>query len=91
MEKSTNGTQSQDEIIQIFSVISQMLDVEIKVGPPVTEGERVEPAFDVNAMVSKFLALLVYSNQNVPVGAFMPPYNRVHADIEYWKQKFEHK
>ena len=67
-----------------------MLDVEIKLRLG-NEGEKVDPSFDVNAMISKFLALLVYSNQNVPVGAFMPAYNRVHADIEYWKQKYEKK
>ena len=43
----------------------------------------------MNSMVSKFAALLVYAGHTVPPSVFLPPYNRVHADIEYWKKKFE--
>lgn len=94
MEESTETSTEapkqdrRDEVIQIFAVISQMLDVEVKVSAG-EEGQKVEPAFDVNSIVSKFAALLVFSGHTVPPGAFLPPYNRVHADVEYWKKKFE--
>ena len=87
-EENINSADSGQEIIQIFSVISQMLDVDVKVDAG-EEGQRGEPAFDVNSMVSKFAALLVYAGHTVPPSVFLPPYNRVHADIEYWKKKFE--
>ena len=49
---------------------------------------KVNPAFDVNAMVSKFVGLMVYGGVDVP-SAFAPSYMRVHADVDFWKRHFE--
>ena len=40
--------------------------------------------------MSKILALMVYSGITVP-STFAPGYNRVHADVEFWKQFFVDK
>lgn len=81
MEKLTK-----EKIEDIMKRVSDMMDVKFELVS--VEDNRLEPMFDVDAIVSKFMALLVYSGLNVP-SSFAPPYNRVHADIEFWKKRFE--
>lgn len=76
-----------DPADKIFEGISKLLDVEIVFLNTEENQNRLVPAFDVNAVISKFIALCVYRSMNVP-STFAPPYNRVHADVEYWKNKF---
>lgn len=71
----------------IFIELSQILDVEIKFEPDPSNDQKVSPVIDVASVLSKFMALMVYVGWSVPVNC-MPPYNRVHADIEYWKKSF---
>ena len=83
MEKSTEFPTS------IMIAVSQALDTEVKFQEP-SEGLEIQPGFDVEGILSKMMALLIYSGLFVPAN-FQPPYNRVHADIEYWKKRFEAK
>ena len=80
---------SQETPSSIMIVVSQTLETEVKFKEP-SEGQEIQPGFDVEGIISKMLALLIYSGLYVPVN-FQPPYNRVHADIEYWKKRFETK
>lgn len=79
-------TEKDKKIHGILTAVSHALDVPIEL---IAEGPagKLMPYFDINAMNSKLAALMVYVGANIqPV---CPPYNRVHADIEYWKKKFE--
>lgn len=79
-------TEKDKKIHGILTAVSHALDVEIQLVADGPEG-RLMPYFDINAMNSKLAALMVYVGANIqPVS---PPYNRVHADVEYWKRKFE--
>ena len=79
--------QKEDELHKRLGQISKILDIEVTM---IASGEdqKVVPHYNVDATFSKYLALLIYAGLTVPVG-FAPHYNRVHADIEYWKKKFE--
>lgn len=77
-----------EQIKTILMKISDELGVEVKFAPDTEDNGKVIPAFDVNAMISKMVALFVFSGLSVP-SSFAPPYNRVHADIEWWKKTFE--
>lgn len=80
-------TRPEDEQIQeIFSVICDMTGAEVRLDAPV-DGGKAKPAFDINGAISKLVALSVYCGMNVP-NSFAPSYNRVHADVEYWKKRF---
>jgi hypothetical protein len=76
------------KIDEIFTQLSDLLHVPIDFKQVLEEEGIVVPAYDVNAIISKQLALFVYAGLNVP-NSFAPPYNRVHADVEWWKQIFE--
>lgn len=62
-----------------------MMGIEVKFTPDPQDQGRVIPAYDVNAILSKMIALFVFSGLSVP-SSFAPPYNRVHADVEWWKK-----
>ena len=80
--------QSEDEQIQqIFSILCDITGSEIKLSAA-ADGGKVQPAFDINGVISKIVALSVYCGMNTP-NSFGPSYNRVHADIEYWKKIFQ--
>ena len=74
------------ELNEILFKVSEALDVPVKF----SDGSdmKVNPAFDVNAMISKFVGLLVFAGVDVP-SAFAPSYMRVHADVDFWKRHFE--
>lgn len=78
----------EERIDSVFMKISEALDVPVEFASH-QETQKVKPHFDINAMVSKMTALLVYCGLNVPLSSVAPTYNRVHADVEYWKRKFE--
>lgn len=86
MPENTIQATTDEKIHEIFKTISKALDVPVEL---IAEGEdnKVVPYFDVNAITSKYFALLVYIGANVP--ATPPPYNRVHADVEFWKNKLQ--
>lgn len=90
-EETPNSPQSvrseEDKIQEIFSVICDITESQVRLGQ-LGEGEKVKPEFDINGTISKLVALTVYCGMNVPT-SFAPSYNRVHADIEYWKQRFK--
>ena len=88
MEESTSGKQVVEEKVEsIFKAMSEAMDVPVELISAGAEN-KVKPHFDVNAILSKFTALLVYCGMNVP-SSFTPAYNRVHADVDFWKRKFE--
>jgi hypothetical protein len=86
MESEMNETQKQ--IDKILSTLSDLLQVPIEFRQTIEDQGRVLPAYDVNAILSKQIALFVYTGLSVP-SSFAPAYNRVHADVEWWKQHFE--
>lgn len=77
-----------DQVKEIMTKMSDLMGVEITFVQDTQDQGRVIPAYDVNGIFSKMIALCVYSSLNVP-STFAPPYNRVHADIEWWKKHFE--
>lgn len=76
-----------DRIQEIFSVICDITGSDIKL-EAAADGGKAKPAFDINGAISKIVALSVYCGMNVPA-SFGPAYNRVHADVEYWKKRFQ--
>ena len=72
-------------------VISEALEVEVKFSADEKDENRVAPAFNMSAMASKWLALLVYSGINIQTNLLSPAYNCVHADVEFWKKYMEDK
>ena len=80
MEKST------DQIVQDkLTAISDALEVPVQFAANEADANVVRPAYNPDAIISKLLALLVFSGISVP-STFAPGYNRVHADIEFWKK-----
>jgi HSP90 family molecular chaperone len=78
-----------ERIDQILKEISDLMGVPIQFHQAAEEDQgRVIPAYDVNAIISKMIALFVFSSVNVP-SSFAPAYNRVHADVEWWKTQME--
>lgn len=75
------------KIEDILTTISRVLDTEVVL--TAGDDQKLTPHFDVNGFISKMIALFVYAHLIVPTQAFMPSYNQVNADIEYWKKKFE--
>lgn len=79
-------TEKDKKIHAILTAVSYALDVQVELIAEGTDG-KLMPYFNINAMNSKLAALMVYVGANVqPVS---PAYNSVHADVEYWKKKFE--
>jgi len=76
-----------DSPAKILIEISKLLGIEIRFEPEGKDSQKISPMIDVNSILSKFMALLVYIGWGVPIN-IMPPYNRVHADVEYWKKQF---
>jgi hypothetical protein len=72
---------------QILTTISRALDVTVHLRPSPEQG-RMAPHYDVVAILSKLLALFVYTGLHVPY-AFPPAYNRVHADVDFWRRRLE--
>jgi len=83
MEKLTKET-----VDDILTKLSDALYVPIQFGQDDQDQNKVVPIFDVNAIFSKLVALCVYTGLNVP-STFGPAYNRVHADIEFFKKQFD--
>lgn len=83
MEKSVKN----EKIVQIMNDISKILDIEVTM--LADDEQKLFPNWDVSAMLSKFLALCVYAGWNVPPTSILVAYNRVHADVEFWKKKME--
>lgn len=77
-----------DQIHDILKVISEQLGVDVVMAD--SEGDnKVMPYYDVNSMLSKLLALMVFIGVVVPSQG--PPYNRVHADVEWWKNRLKER
>lgn len=76
-----------EAINAILILVSNTLDTEVVL--VADETNKTVPNFDVNGFVSKLIALFVYAGLNVPTSSLTPPYNKIHADVEYWKKKFE--
>ena len=81
-------SETQQKIDNILKSLSQLMGSPIEYRLLQEDQGRVLPVYDVNGIISKMVALLVYSGLSVP-STFGPPYNRVHADIEWWKKFFE--
>ena len=75
-------------IDEILHSISDLLGVPVDYHPLQEDQGRVIPSYNVNAIISKFIALMVFNGLTVPT-SFPPTYNCVHADIEWWKQQVE--
>ena len=78
---------NEEKINEIFTELSDLMGVEIQFKMDEEDQGRMIPAYNIDAVISKMLALFVFSGLNVS-SSFAPPYNRVHADIEWWKNKF---
>lgn len=79
-------TEKDKKIHGILTAVCHALHVPIELVADGPEG-RLMPYFDINGINSKITALMVYVGANIqPVS---PPYNRVHADVEFWKKIFE--
>ena len=76
-----------DKIEEIFLALSEALRTKVEFASG-GEGQPIKPYFDINALISKIVALMVYSGMTVP-SSFAPAFNRVHADVEFWKKEFE--
>lgn len=74
MEKSIEG---------VFKEISDALGLEKNLVHG-EEGQPMTAVYDVSAMISKILALAVYSGTTVHA-CFPLLLNQVHADVEWWK------
>lgn len=68
--------------------LSSVMEVEVQFGESQGDQGRVMPVFNVNGIISKMLALFVFSGLHVP-HSFPPSFNSVHADIEFWKQRIK--
>lgn len=80
-------SETEKKIEEILNGISKYLETEITLIEDPNNNNRVTPHYDMNGAVSKLIALFVYCGMNVP-NSFAPPYNRVHADVEFWKKYF---
>lgn len=72
-----------------LSAISKILEVDIELTEDKENENKLRPSYNMPAMISKLYALFVYAGW--PVGAGIPSYNGVHADIEFWKKHFAEK
>lgn len=77
---------SKKRIDEILHALSDATGIAIEYRPLEEDQGRVVPIYDVNAILSKIVALMVFSGHPFPA-TFAPSYNRVHADIEWWKQE----
>lgn len=75
-----------EEIRSILTTLSELTGTEVKF----EEGDqgRLQPIFDFNAIISKLFAVMVFCGITMNVSG-LPPYNRVHADVEWWKSRFK--
>lgn len=80
--------ETKEKVDSILKNLSDLMGIPIQFHQTSEDQGIVIPAYDVNAIISKMIALFVFSGLNVP-SSFAPPYNRVHADIEWWKQQME--
>lgn len=72
---------------EILIKLSDLVGAEVTFHPVQEDEGRVIPAFNVDAIVSKTIAFLVFCGINIPPASMLPPYNRVHADVEWWKKR----
>ena len=72
-----------------LSALSKVLEVEIELTEDKEHENKIRPSYNMPAMIATIYALFVYSGW--PVGATLPPYTGVHADIEFWKKYFTEK
>lgn len=79
-----------EKIHVILTQLSELMGVEVKIVDDPKEQGKAVPAHNIDAIISKMMALFVFCGFNVP-SSFAPAYNRVHADVEWWKQHFEAK
>lgn len=77
-----------DEPTKILLVVAEALKADVRMEPG--KDGKVYPQISIDELVSKLLALLVFCGANVP-SHFAPAYNRVHADVEFWKKELEKK
>ena len=81
MEKSTEFGENQvgGRIVAVAQALAA--EVQFEEAP---DG-KLSPRVSVDEIISKFVALLVYGGATIgPL--FLPNYNRVHADVEFWKK-----
>ena len=75
-----------EEIVQDkLTKVSDAREVPVNFVASEKEANHVKPAYNPDDMISKLIAILVFSGVNIPI-TFAPPYNRVHADVEFWKR-----
>ena len=78
---------AEEKIEKILKEMCGLMGVEITLVADAEKNNELIAHYDVNAVISKQLALFVYCGWNVqPLG---PAYNRIHADIDWWKKQFE--
>jgi len=82
-QAAVNDKQVEDIFLTLSSALKTTVDFASD-----GEGQPVKPYFDINGVISKLTALMIYSGMYVP-SYFAPAYNRVHADIEFWKKELE--
>jgi hypothetical protein len=78
--------ETEGKINEILFKISELLDVPTQFVNG--DDQKVHPSFDVDGISSKLIGLLVFAGVNVSP-QFAPTYHRVHADVDYWKRRFE--
>lgn len=76
----------QEKIDQVMTELSNIMGVKIEFAADPEDQGRALPVYNIDAVVSKMLAFFVFTGLTVP-SSFAPPYNRVHADIEWWKSQ----
>ena len=76
------------EIESKFTVIFEAMDVPVLLVNG--DNNKLQRTFNMNAVLSKFVALMVYSGLEVSTN-ISPSYTRINADIDYWKRNFEEK
>lgn len=76
---------AKEKIDGILTSMSDLMGVKIEFVQDGEDQGKVIPAFDINAILSKMVGLCVFSGLSVP-SSFAPTYNRVNADIEWWKK-----
>ena len=86
MPDEMNAVQTPETIL---IELSKQLDVPVKFEQN-PETQKMDPVIDVQSILSKLVALMVYVGWGVPIN-IMPPYNRVNADLRYWEKQFEVK
>ena len=72
-----------------LSALSKVLEVSVELTEDKEAENKLRPSYNMPAMIAKLYALFVFAGW--PVGAALPSYTGVHADIEFWKKNFAEK